>query len=112
MRRCTCGLAGFLLANLAADALAEHLFDVAGQLNSGAKLMVDDDEKARAAAIDLQAGRRAKASAAYASALKYLIAGARALGRPWLGAWRELIFALELERAGCEFLIGEARDRR
>ncbi len=73
-----------LLANLSPDAVAEHLFDVAGQLNSGAELLVDDDERAQAAAIDLQAGRRAKASAAYASALNYLVAGAEAFGQRWL----------------------------
>jgi PAS domain S-box-containing protein len=103
-----------LLANLKADALAEHLFDVAGQFNSGAKQLVDPDEKAQAAALNLRAGRKAKASAAYASALKYLSAGAELLGdRSWESR-RDLIFALELERAGCEFLIGElaAADRR
>ena len=103
-----------LLANLTVDALAEHVFDVAGQLNGGAALLLDDDEKAQVAAIDLQAGRRAKASAAYDSALKYIIAGADLLGDHGWASRHSLIFALELERAGCEFLIGElaAADRR
>ncbi len=96
-----------LLANLSPDALAEHLFDVAGQLNSGAELLVDGDERAQTAAIALRAGRRAKASAAYASALNYLIAGAEVLGNSGWERRRDLMFALELERAGCEFLIGE-----
>ncbi len=96
-----------LLANLTADALAEHLFNVAGQLNNAAALLVDHDEKAHAAEIDLQAGRKAKASAAYASALKYLIAGAELLGDHGWASRGDLMFALELERAGCEFLLGE-----
>ena len=53
----------------------EHLFDVANQLNRGAELLVDHDEKVRVAAIDLEAGRKAKASAAYASAREYFAAG-------------------------------------
>jgi predicted ATPase len=57
------------------DQLAEHLFDVANQLNRGAALLVDRDEKVKVATIDLRAGRKAKASAAYASACEYFSAG-------------------------------------
>jgi len=53
-------------------------------------------------------------SAAYASALNYLVAGAALLpGDPW-GRRHELIFELELQRAECEFVtgvLGEAEDR-
>ena len=34
-----------LLASMTADGLAEHLFDVANQLNRGAALLIDRDEK-------------------------------------------------------------------
>ena len=71
----TSGSDGALLASLTADGLAEHLFDVANQLNRGAALLVDHDEKVRVAEIDLEAGRKAKASAAYASAREYFVAG-------------------------------------
>ena len=65
-----------LLASLSADQLAEqNLFDIANQLNRGAALLIDRDEKARVATIDLRAGRKAKASAAYASARTYFAAG-------------------------------------
>jgi predicted ATPase len=57
-----------LLASMTADQLAEHLFDVANQLNRGAERLIDRDERAQVATIDLRAGRKAKASAAYASA--------------------------------------------
>src|SRR6202521_3461059 len=56
-----------LLANMRADQLAEDLFGGGNQLNRGAALLVDQDEKAQVATIDLRAGRKAKASAAYAS---------------------------------------------
>ena len=48
--------------------MAGKEFDVANQLNRGAAPLVDHDEKVKVAAIDLRAGRKAKASAAYAAA--------------------------------------------
>ncbi len=38
-----------LLANMTADQLAEHLFDVANQLNRGAARLIDRDEKVQVA---------------------------------------------------------------
>ena len=89
---------------MAADELAEHLFDVANQLNRGAALLVDRDEKAQVATIDLRAGRKAKASAAYASASMYLATGMALLDEHDWGSQYELTFSLWLERAECEFL--------
>ena len=51
-----------LLASMTGEGLAENLFDVANQLNRGAALLSDRDEKVQVAAIDLRAGRKAKAS--------------------------------------------------
>jgi PAS domain S-box-containing protein len=94
-----------LLASVTADQLAEHLFDVASQLNRGAARLIDRDEKAQVARIHLRAGRRAKASAAYASACVYFAAGMELLDqRDWASQY-ELAFSLWLERAECEFLI-------
>jgi PAS domain S-box-containing protein len=96
-----------LLASMTADELAEHVFDVANQFNRGAALLDDRDERARVAAIDLRAGRRAKASAAYASARLYLAAGIALLDETyWTGSQYELMFSLRLECAECEFLTG------
>src|SRR5712672_1674004 len=64
-----------LLACMTADELTEHLFDVANQFNRGALRLVDRDEKVQVATIDLRAGRKAKASAAHASACVYFAAG-------------------------------------
>jgi predicted ATPase len=73
-----------LIANLTADQLAEHLFDVANQLGRGTPGLIDRDEKAQVATIDLRAGRKAKASAAYASARTYFTAGMALLDeRDW-----------------------------
>ena len=95
-----------LLGSMTADELAEHLFDVANQLNRGTALVIDRDEKAQVATIDLRAGRKVKASAAYASACVYLAAGMALLDeRDWHSQY-QLMFSLRLERAECEFLTG------
>jgi PAS domain S-box-containing protein len=100
------GIGRMLLPSMSADQLAEHLFDVTNQLNRGAALLVDRDEKSQVATINLRAGRKAKASAAYESALAYFSAGMALLDeRDWDGQY-ELTFSLWLERAQCEFLIG------
>ena len=97
-----------LLASMTADQLAEHLFDVANQLNRGAGRLIERDEKTRIAMIDLRAGRKAKASAAYASAREYFSAGMALLDeRDWASQY-ELTFSLWLERAECEFLSGDS----
>ncbi|HWT07286.1 MAG TPA: serine/threonine-protein kinase PknK, partial [Xanthomonadales bacterium] len=95
-----------LLASMTADQLAEHLFDVANQLNRGAERLVDADEKAQVATIDLRAGRKAKASAAYASARGYFSAGMALLDETDWSSQHELMFSLRLERAECELLCG------
>jgi PAS domain S-box-containing protein len=93
-----------LLASTTADELAEHLFDVANQFNRGATRLIDRDEKAQVAAIELRAGRKAKASAAFASACVHLAAGMALLDESDWSSQYELMFSLRLERAECEFL--------
>ena len=100
------GIGRAMLASMTADQLAEHLFDVASQLNRGAALLIDRDEKAQVATIDLRAGRRAKTSGAHASACAYLAAGMALLEERDWGSQYELVFNLWLERAECEVLSG------
>src|SRR6266404_5210129 len=100
------GIGRVLLPSMSADQLAEHLFDVTNQLNRGAALLVDRDEKSQVATINLRAGRKAKASAAYESALAYFSAGMALLDETDWGGQYGLTFSLWLERAQCEFLIG------
>ncbi|MBR0698261.1 AAA family ATPase, partial [Bradyrhizobium lablabi] len=82
------------------------IFDIVNQLNRGASLMTSMQEREQLAALNLLAGERAKASTAYVAALNYLIAGAALLAEDCWGHRRELPFALELNRAECEFLTG------
>ena len=60
----------------------------------------------KVAAIDLRAGRKAKASAAYASARAYFAAGMALLDESDWSSQYELTFSLWLERAECELLCG------
>jgi PAS domain S-box-containing protein len=97
-----------LSANMPAVEFTDRVFDVAHQFNRGAKQLSDPEEKARVAAIDLHAGRRAKTSAAYASACFYLATGMALIGDDALDDSNcyELAFSLSLERAECELLSG------
>jgi predicted ATPase/signal transduction histidine kinase/CheY-like chemotaxis protein len=89
-----------------ANDLAEGLFDVANQFNRGTARLIERDEKVEAATINLRAGRKAKASAAHASACAYFSAGMALLDEWDWGGQYALTFNLWLERAECEFLSG------
>jgi PAS domain S-box-containing protein len=95
-----------LAAHTPAEKREEAIFDIVNQLNRGAALITSQDEREQLAELNLLAGRRAKASAAYASALTYLAAGASVLPEDRWERRHELTFALELHRAECEFLTG------
>lgn len=85
----------------------EGIFEIVNQLNRGASLITLQMEREQLAEFNLIAGKRAKASTAYASALNYLITGAALLAEDCWERRPELIVALELNRAECEFLTGE-----
>jgi PAS domain S-box-containing protein len=93
-----------LLAGLRDEDLAEKIFDIVNQLNLGVPAASDVDEKVRIARLNLQAGLRAKASTAYASACSFFAIGLATLGdRGWEQA-HEPALKLLLERAECELL--------
>lgn len=96
-----------LAAQTPASGLEEAIFEVVGQLNRGVPLLTEPHERAQLAGFNLLAGQRAKASSAYASALNYLTIGAQLLDDGYWALRHELIFALELNRAECEFLTGQ-----
>ncbi|MGY3609647.1 MULTISPECIES: hypothetical protein [unclassified Bradyrhizobium] len=85
----------------------EAIFEIVNQLNRGAALIVQREEREQLAELNLIAGKRAKALTAYASALTYLNAGSALLPDDIWGRRHELVFALELNRAECEFLTGQ-----
>src|SRR6202040_2376874 len=96
-----------LAAHTPAEKREEAIFEIVNQLNRGTALITSRDEREQLAELNLLAGQRAKASAAYAAALIYLTAGAALLPEDSWEGRHELTFALELHRAECEFLTGE-----
>lgn len=88
------------------EEIEERLFDLVNQFNLGAALSTDVAERRRIAALNLRAGRKAKASVAHKSAAAYLSAGLAMLGED---AWESdyaLAQALHLELAECQMLNG------
>ncbi|HZC94534.1 MAG TPA: histidine kinase, partial [Bradyrhizobium sp.] len=85
----------------------EAVFEIVNHLNRGAALITQQEERDELAQLNLSAGKRAKGSTAYASALTYLNAGAALLAQDGWEHRHELAFALELNRAECEFLTGQ-----
>lgn len=88
---------------------AEAIFEIVGQLNRGAPLMDQQSERVQLAQLNWLAGERARASTAYASALKYYSLGAELLAPGCRDPHAKLIFALEYGKALCEFLTRQLR---
>jgi PAS domain S-box-containing protein len=99
---------GRILANnTPRERLEETVFDIVNQLNRGSYLITDVSEREQAAELNLIAGRRAKSSAAFVSALKYLHAGSSLLSEKTWDCNYELIFSIESLLAECEVLTAE-----
>jgi PAS domain S-box-containing protein len=96
-----------LAAHIPPEKQEEAIFEIVNQLNRGAALIVSRDEGEQLAELNLIAGKRAKSSTAYVSALSYLVAGAALVADDGWERRPDLMFALELHRAECEFLTGE-----
>jgi PAS domain S-box-containing protein len=96
-----------LLAHTPPDNRDEAIFEIVNQLNRGAALVTDPAERAQLSELNLIAGTRAKASAAFHDALRYLTSGAEALPANAWESRHALAFALEFGRGECEFLVGE-----
>ncbi|RZM75677.1 AAA family ATPase [Leptolyngbya iicbica] len=98
---------------LTAEQQQERLFDLVNQLNFGVELLTADDERQALAELNLAAGQKAIAAAAYVPAYAYLSAGLRCLSAQ---SWQlQYDLTLQLHQAATEaaFLSGdfEAMDR-
>jgi PAS domain S-box-containing protein len=97
-----------LAAHTSPDKREERIFEIVNQLNRGAALMTSHDKKEQLAELNLIAAKRAQASAAHASALTYLVSGAAMLPEDSWEHLHDLTFTLELNRAECEHVTGQA----
>ena len=99
---------GRLLAGRTEPAEIEaNVFEIVSQLNRGARLITSTEERQRLAGFNLMAGRRAKVSTAYSSALRYLAAGRALLAEQSWADDYELIFSLEALTAECELVTAD-----
>ncbi|MEH2474380.1 PAS domain S-box-containing protein [Nitrobacteraceae bacterium AZCC 2161] len=97
-------IAHLLVAETEQERIAEKIYDLVNQLNLGSGLISEWPEKVRAAELNFVAGRKAKASTAYASASNYLAAGIAILSDEGWQRSYDLMLGLFLERAECEIL--------
>ena len=103
-----------LAAHTHAEKREESIFEIVNQLNRGSQLLDSAEDREHVAQLNLIAGRRAKVSTAYASALKYLSAGRQLLTEDTWSRNYPLIFSTEYLMAECELLTAEkaaAEDR-
>ena len=96
-----------LAAHTPPEKLEEGIFEIVNQINRGSHLITSTEERERVAELNFIAGRRAKTSAAYASALKYLAAGRALLTEETWDHNYELIFSIEFDTAECELLTAD-----
>jgi PAS domain S-box-containing protein len=104
-----------LLSRLRPEQLLERLFEVVSDLNAGCDLVQDTAEQLQMVELNITAGRKAYAAAAYRSALQFYRAANRFLEAPEFAEhlWRdrhELAMRLFKERAECEFLEGNRHE--
>ncbi|MEO5968524.1 MAG: serine/threonine-protein kinase PknK, partial [Bdellovibrionia bacterium] len=95
-----------LLSHMDEDQIRENLFDILNQLNHGALLLESQVEKTRVSHLNLSAGRRARAAAAYLSATTYFNQGMALLAPDSWDTEYQLTYDLYLERAQCEWVCG------
>ena len=96
-----------LASRAASEELHEKIFEIVNQLDRGAALIQSREERERVAELNLIAGKRAKTSTAYASALSYLAAGRALLAEDSWERQYELTFSIEYYRADCELLTAD-----
>jgi PAS domain S-box-containing protein len=96
-----------LVSRTPTNELEEKIFEIVNQLNRGAALIIAPRERVQVAELNLIAGKRAKISTAYASALTYLAAGRLLLKEESWEDFHNLMFGLAFQQAECGFLAGD-----
>ena len=93
-----------LLENIPPDLQEQRIFDIVNHLNLGIRLIRELSERERLIRMNLTAGRRAKASAAYGPAIIYLQQGIDLLGKtPWENQY-ELALPLHVDLGETAYL--------
>ncbi len=93
-----------LLRNTPPDKREQKIFDIVNQLNQGRECIASTGDREELAQLNLMAGKKAKASAAYQPAFNYLQVGLSLLGEESWERQYELILALHVEAAESAYL--------
>lgn len=96
-----------LLEQLPEDKREEKIFDIVNQWNFAIDIIEKQAEKIRLAELNLIAGRRAKASAAYKPSLSYLLTGTVLLPASAWQNFYDLALPLYAEAAEVAYLCGD-----
>ena len=96
-----------LLKNMPEADREERIFDIVNHLNVGTELITEKAERHKLAQLNLVAGKKAKASTAYAAATEYLNAGRKLLTTNCWESQYELTLALHEEAAEAAYLNGD-----
>jgi predicted ATPase/class 3 adenylate cyclase/tRNA A-37 threonylcarbamoyl transferase component Bud32 len=96
-----------LLQSIPSDKQEEKIFDIVNQLNFGLKLIDHPQQRQKLAHLNLSAGKKAKASAAYEPALGYLRSGIDCLEADSWQQQYDLALALHVAAAEATYLNGD-----
>jgi predicted ATPase/signal transduction histidine kinase len=95
-----------LLEQTPPERLDGPIFEIVTQLDLGAALIMEREERTRVAELNLRAARKARAAAAHRAAIDFLSTGISLLGSDGWARQHQLAFALHLELAECALLSG------
>jgi PAS domain S-box-containing protein len=93
-----------LLAKIPLEQRERHIFDLVDRLNWGEQLVTQKSQRSELANLNLIAGKKAKASAAYQSAFNYLQIGLTFLGENSWQPQYDLSLAMHVEAAESAYL--------
>ena len=99
-----------ILRDTPSDQRENRIFDIVNQLNKAVELISDQRERLELAQLNLVAGKKAKASSAYASSVTYLAVGRELVkDAPWTEQY-ELRLPLSTHAAEAAYLCGRFSD--
>ncbi|MGG6297796.1 diguanylate cyclase domain-containing protein [Leptolyngbya sp. AN02str] len=98
-----------LLSSISKAELEEKIFDIVNRLNYGVELITAPQEREQLVELNFMAGRRAKATTAYAAAIEYLAIAIRLLPHNTWKANYRLTLALYEEAIEAAYLCGDFR---
>ncbi len=99
-----------LQQNAPQDEGADHIFVVVDQLNAGRVMLDSEPERIELAELNLSAGKRAKAAAVFAIALRYFKTGIDLLDENGWVAHYDLALALHTQTAEGAFLCSDTNE--